>query len=168
MKRLNLPKESTFTGPALIWKRIVAFLIDMVIVGTVIAVPFGKLLESAVPKNYSFSETYKAVSNSSENALYMAGVYFSMSILVFLYFYMMEKEMGQTIGKRLMNLYVVSDNEGLRRWQALVRNLLFIPIFPLDLLILADPFFMVFTKTNQRLSEILIKTRVVQQYSLQQ
>lgn len=76
--------------------------------------------------------------------------------------------MSQTIGKKLMNIYVVSNINNLKRWQLFVRNLVFVPIFPFDLLMILDPIFMFFTKTNQRLTEILSKTRVVASYDLEQ
>ena len=76
--------------------------------------------------------------------------------------------MSQTIGKMLMKVYVASDNNTLKAWQLLARNLVFIPIFPFVLLWILDPLFMFFTKTNQRLTEILSKTRVVEKYTLEQ
>ena len=167
MKNLNLPKEKVFTGPALLWKRIAAFLIDMAIIMFVVSFPFRKLLQNSVPQNYSFSQMYEYLSKSSGTS-YLASVYFVMSILAFLYFYMCERKMSQTIGKKLMNVYVVSDNSETKRWQFLVRSLLFIPIFPFDLLFIADPLFMLFTKSNQRLSEILSRTRVVENYKFDQ
>jgi len=166
MPRLNLPKEKTFVGPALLWKRIIAFIVDLLIVILFVLFPFRKALRNIVPENYSFAETYKLLSNA-ESTSYTLAVYFAASILMFLYFYMMEARMTQTIGKRLMNIYVTADNE-MKKWQILVRNLLFIPIFPFDLLIILDPLFMFFTKTNQRLSEVLSKTNVVEVYSLEQ
>ena len=77
-----------------------------------------------------------------------------------------KKRMGQTIGKMLMKIYVVSDNQDLKAWQLLTRSIVFIPIFPFILLWVLDPLFMFFTKTNQRLSEILSKTKVVEKYDL--
>ena len=70
--------------------------------------------------------------------------------------------------KRLVSIdqiYVVSD-DGMKTWQVLARNIVFIPIFPFILLWVLDPLFMFFTKTNQRLSEILSKTKVVEKYDL--
>ena len=104
---------------------------------------------------------------------------------------MLEKKMGQTIGKMLMKIYVVdarekvagenartlafmasshstSDNNNLKTWQLLARNLVFIPMFPFVLLWVLDPLFMFFTKTNQRLTEILGRTKVVEKYSFEQ
>ena len=167
MKRLNLPEEKAFIGPALLWKRIIAFLIDLFILLLVVFIPFRNFISSRIPENYSFSEAYSMLS-ASQDSYYLIAVYMTMLMLIFLYFFMLEKKMSQTIGKKLMNIYIVSDNAELKKWQALVRNLLFIPVFPFDLLLLIDPISMLFTKSNQRLSEILSRTRVVEVYSLEQ
>ena len=167
MPRLNLPKEKTFTGPALIWKRIAAFFIDMIIVNIVVLFPFRALFRNIIPKDYSFSEAYKLLGSSSNYASYISSVSFAMSILVILYFFMMERKMSQTIGKMMMKIYVVSDNKELKAWQLIARNLVFIPIFPFVLLWVLDPLFMFFTKTNQRLTEVLSKTKVVEKYSFE-
>lgn len=167
MKSLNLPEEKVFVGPALLWKRIAAFLIDLLILFLVVFIPFRKFISSRITKNYSFSEAYNMLS-ASQDSYYLIAVYMAMLLLIFLYFFMLEKKMSQTIGKKLMNLYIVSDAPGFKKWQFLVRNLLFIPIFPFDLLLLIDPISMLFTKSNQRLSEILSRTRVVEVYSLEQ
>ena len=89
-----------------------------------------------------------------------------MSLLAFLYFFIMESKMGQTIGKKIMNLHVAGETKDLKKWQVFVRSLLFIPIFPFDLLVIIDPLFMFFRSSNQRLSEILSKTRVVEKYTV--
>src|SRR3989344_6913912 len=167
MARLKLPKKKTFTGPALIWKRIAAFLIDMAIINLFVLFPFRKLFDSIVPKNYSFSESYKFLSTSADFTGFISSVSFIMSIFIILYFYLVEKKMQQTIGKAIMKIYIVSDNIELKKWQLLVRNIVFIPLFPFILLWLADPLFMLFNKSNQRLSEILSRTRVVQKYNME-
>ncbi len=168
MKRLNLPKERTFIGPALLWKRIAAFFIDMVIINLIVLFPFRRLFQSIIPKDYSFSEAYRLLSTSTDYTSLITLISFVMSVLIIVYFLMMERKMGQTIGKMLMKIYVVGDNNTLKAWQLLTRNLVFIPIFPFVLLWMLDPLFMFFTKTNQRLSEILSKTRVVEMYNLEQ
>lgn len=168
MKRLNLPKEMTFAGPALVWKRVIAFMIDMLIINLVVLFPFKGLFEEMLPKDYSFSEAYKLLSSSTDYAGFLTSASFMMSILIIMYFYMMERKMSQTIGKMLMKIYVESGNKEIRAWQLLARNIIFIPIFPFVLLWVLDPLFMFFTKTNQRLSEILSNTKVVERYSLEQ
>ena len=130
MKQLNLPKERTFTGPALIWKRIAAFFIDMLIINLVVLFPFRKLFQNIMPKDYSFAEAYKLLSSSADYTSYISNISFIMAILIIMYFLMMEKRMGQTIGKMLMKIYVASDNQDLKSWQLLTRSIVFIPIFP--------------------------------------
>jgi len=168
MKRLSLPKERIFVGPALIWKRIAAFFIDIIIINLIVLFPFRSLFQNIVPKDYSFSEAYRLLSTSTNYTGFITSVSFVMSVLIILYFVLMEKKMSQTIGKMLMKIYIVSDNDSMKTWQLLVRNLVFVPIFPFVLLWVLDPLFMFFAKTNQRLSEILSKTKVVQNYNLEQ
>ncbi|MBI2659340.1 RDD family protein, partial [Candidatus Woesearchaeota archaeon] len=150
MKRLNLPKESTFIGPALLWKRIAAFFIDMAIINLIVLFPFRSLFQNIVPKDYSFSEAYRLLSSSANYTSFLTSASFIMSVLIILYFFMLENKMSQTIGKMLMKVYVISDNKELKAWQLIARNLVFIPIFPFVLLWVLDPLFMFFTKTNQR------------------
>lgn len=170
MKGLNLPKEKEFTGPALIWKRIAALLIDLAIINLIVLFPFRSLFQKIIPKDYSFSEAYRLLSIGADYTGLISSVSFIMALLVILYFFMLEIKMGQTIGKMLMKIYVVRDGNGnnnLKAWQLLARNIVFIPVFPFVLLWIADPLFMFFTRTNQRLSEILSKTRVVERYNLE-
>ena len=168
MKRLNLPKERTFIGPALIWKRIAAFFIDIMIINLVVLFPFRKLFQNIIPKDYSFSDAYRLLSSSTNYTGFITSVSFVMSVLVILYFLMLERKTGQSIGKMMMKVYVVSDSSSLSAWQVLARNIVFIPVFPFVLLWALDPLFMFFTKTNQRLTEILSRTRVVEKYSFEQ
>ena len=164
MKSLNLPQEKTFIGPALIWKRIAAFFIDMVIINLFVLFPFRRLFQNILPKDYSFSEAYKFFS-STDYTNFITSISFIMSVLIILYFVMLERKMSQTIGKMFMKIYIVSNNNTLKTWQLLLRNLVFIPLFPFILLWVIDPLFMFFTKTNQRLSDILSKTSVVEKNS---
>ena len=169
MKRLNIPRERTFVGPALIWKRIAAFFIDMAIINLIVLFPFRKLFEDRFPNNYSFSEMYGIFSSSADYTRFASSVLFAVSLIIFLYFFMLERKMGQSIGKMLMKIYVTSDNNAPKSWQILVRNLEFISIIPLfsfTLLWLFDPLSMFFTKTNQRLTEILSKTKTVEKFSI--
>lgn len=168
MKRLDLPKERHFIGPALLWKRIAAFFIDIAILNLVVLFPFRALFRNIIPKDYSFSEAYKLLGGSANYTSYISSISFVMSALIILYFFMLEKKMSQSIGKMLMKIYVVSDNDALKNWQLIIRNLVFVPIFPFVLLWIVDPLFMFFTKTSQRLTEVLSKTRVVEQYGLEQ
>ncbi|HLG23299.1 MAG TPA: RDD family protein [Candidatus Nanoarchaeia archaeon] len=165
MDDLNLPNGKYFIANALIWKRIVAFLIDMMIINLVVLFPFKAIFSGMVPKGQSFSETLELLSKSTQFTNHLAIVAFIIALFVIMYFYRMEKKMSQTIGKKVLGIYVVSDTGELKMWQAIVRSLVFLPAFPFILLWLIDPLFMFFNKSNQRLSEVLSKTRVVERFN---
>ena len=165
MKSLNLPEEKSFTGTALLSKRIAAFVIDLLILIFLVLSPLVGLLGKIVPEGASFSESYSIAANAS-NSGYILSIYVSSSILIIMYFYFLERKMGQTIGKKLMNIYVVSEKGEIARWQVLVRSIMFVPMFPFNAIIFVDPLVMMFSKTNQRLSERLSKTMVVERYRL--
>ena len=165
MAHLRLPKEKTFTGPALLWKRIAAFLIDIVVLNFTVLLPFQSLMESLMPQQNSFSEIYNFL--KSNYAASITAVSITASVLVILYFVVLERKMSQSIGKKLMNIYVAADDNKLTTWRLFVRNIVFIPVFPFILLWIIDPLFMFFSKSNQRLSEILSKTKVMQVYNME-
>ena len=167
MKRLKLAQEKTFVGPSLIWKRIAAFFIDILIINFVVLIPFRRLFSGIIPKDYSFLQSYSLLSSASSHAVLLNSVSIAISIFVILYFYLLERRTGQTIGKALMNIYVIGDGKAVKPWQILARSMFFIPVFPFFLLWVIDPLTMFFTRTNQRLSEILSKTRVVEMFSLE-
>lgn len=85
-----------------------------------------------------------------------------MGLLAFMYFTVLEKKFEQSIGKMMTHIYVVSDEKEMKFWQVAVRNLFFIPIFPFILLWVLDPLLMIINKQNKRLSEIVSKTKVVE------
>lgn len=163
LTKLKLPKQKTFAGPAFVWKRVLAFLIDLLIINFIILFPFRKLFREIMPTASSFKETFNLVNTSELNSLILTISIFA-SILMMLYFIILERKIGQSIGKILTNVYVVSELKELKFWQLLVRNLFLIPFFPFIMLWVADPLFMFFTKDKKRLSEILSKTKVIEKY----
>ena len=78
----------------------------------------------------------------------------------------MEKKLNQSVGKMLFNLYVEGKTKDLKYWHLFVRSMFLIPLFPFILLWFIDPIVMLFTKENQRLSEILSRTKVVEKYKI--
>ncbi len=144
MGKLNLPKEREFVGTALIWKRILAFLIDIGILFLFVFFPLRNLLRRYITESSSFTEIYSNLVSSPDFAPPFIATYIVMLLLAFMYFFILENKMGQTIGKKFLNLYVVSNKDSFSRWQVLVRNLAFIPIFPFDLLLINRPFIHVF------------------------
>jgi len=164
-KSLNLPGERRFKGPALLWKRMVAFIIDLLVIDIVLAFPFRKIILRLSP-DVGFKETYSLLMNNPEFAKTLTIVSIFISILALLYFSITEYKVKQTVGKILMNIYVVSTEKKMRYWQCVVRNLFLFPVFPFFLLWVIDPVFLLFNKNGQRLSEVISKTRVVSDYKI--
>ena len=166
MKRLNLPKERTFEGPASLWKRVLAFAIDMLILNFFVLYPFRTLFANLMPSDAGFSDAYSIFTSNNGYAKEFSIIAFFMSLLAIMYFALLERRFGQTIGKHFLNLHVISENNELKRWQSFTRSIFILPAFPFILLWIIDPLFMLFNKTGQRLSEILSKTKVTEKYNL--
>jgi len=161
-KYIKLPKAKSFTGPASVWKRLLAFIIDLMVINLIIVFPFRKIFQKITPTSYS--ETYNFLLNNPGYTKLMTVITITIGLLALLYFVILENRLQQTIGKILLNIYIVSDKKKLRFWQVLVRSLFLLPAFPFFLLWVIDPLFLFFTKNNQRLSEIISKTRTVENY----
>ena len=144
-------------------KRFLAFIIDILIIDMIILFPFRSLMGKIVPTG-SFSKTMEFVSGSNSTSITV--IVFFVTALAILYFVLFEKKLGQSPGKMLFNLYVKSQTKDLKYWQLFVRSMFLVPSFPFFLLWVIDPVVMFFTKENQRLSEILSKTKVVEQYNI--
>ena len=164
---LNLPKESSFAGPAAIWKRAAAFVTDLLIINLVVMLPFRPLLQKIIPAELSYYEAYNFFTLHPGYSRIISIISAVIAILTIFYFAILEYKLKQTIGKTLMNIYVVSDAKEARFWQYIARSMFILPLFPFFILWVVDPIFLFFTKKNQRLSEILSKTRVIENYTVQ-
>jgi len=161
--RLKLPKEKVFTGPASVFRRFFAFLIDLLIIDFVIVFPFRGILQDIMPKG-SYKEAYQfLISHSGYNTIISVIMVIS-GILSIFYFALLEYKFNQSIGKMFLGVFVKNDLKQKKFWQYLVRSLFLLPVFPFIILWVIDPLFMFFTKSHQRLSEILSKTKTVQSY----
>ncbi len=157
---LNLPKTRVLQVQGAFTRRSIAFFIDLIIIQLVIISPFREILRRIVPAG-SFKESYLMLSAAgASNAIY--AVSFFIALMIFIYFTFTEYIAGQSIGKKIMGLRVVSETEKLSLSQVILRNLAMLPFFPFIVLWLIDPGFMMFTKTQRRLSDILARTNVIQ------
>ena len=162
---LDLPGERTAIMPASLWKRAVAFIIDLLVIELVIAFPFRNILDKIMPI-ISIKDAYSYLQSHPDISIKMNIVAIIIGLLALLYFAVIEYKTQQTIGKMFMNIYVKSTAKKLAFWQCLARNMLFIMVFPFILLWIIDPLFAVFTREHRRLSEILSKTMVVGEYPI--
>ena len=163
MKSIVAAKK-TFLAQASVLKRLGAFIVDLIIINIIILFPFRGVFESILPAA-KFSEAFDFL-RSPESSMILEVIMIAVGILTMLYFMLLEKKIAQTPGKMLFNLFVRSQGKDLKNWQLFVRSMFLIPIFPFVLLWLVDPIVLLFTKENQRLSEILSRTKVVEQYRI--
>ena len=165
MELFSPKRGKAIVAEASILKRALAFAIDILFVEFVILFPFSSALDDIVPEESSVYEAFSILSSGSyDSLLSLVGIFTAIPTIA--YFAILEKKIGQTIGKRLLNLYVVSQTKELKYWQAFVRSIFLIPIFPFVLLWIIDPIVMFFSKERQRLSEILSRTKVVERYNI--
>jgi uncharacterized RDD family membrane protein YckC len=166
MNGLKLGKGKAFIAQASVLKRIAAFIIDLLIINLIILFPFKRIFNNIVPDTGSISETVDFLSSNTAYNMFITLLMLLIAVLAILYFVILEKRLQQSPGKMLFNLYVKSKTKDLKYWQLFVRSMFLIPVFPFVLLWIIDPVVMLFTKENQRLSEILSRTKVVEKYKV--
>jgi len=133
-------------------KRLIAFVIDILIL-EFIFIPFNPLIKKVFQRGFEFD----IIVDGNTSIIYLL---IAMGAIALLYFSIFEYKLRQSIGKMFMNIYVISAYKEIRIWQVIVRNLLFIPIFPFNLLSIIDLIF--FIVKNRRFSEIITKTDTVE------
>ncbi|MFP4117842.1 MAG: RDD family protein [Candidatus Woesearchaeota archaeon] len=167
-------------------KRIFAFLIDMIILNIFVLAPFNNLIAEMMGER-SFNNIYQNMALNPDIMTSMTSIVISSSILMLLYFIVLQRKFSQTLGMMIMNLYVMKIPEISHRayktgrekisaekvrklnrqfrlsfWDALLRNLFLIPFVPFMFLWLADPLFLFFNKNSQRLTEFASRTMVIE------
>ncbi len=158
-------RGKAIVAEASILKRALAFAIDILFVEFVILFPFSGALGRILPEESSVYDAFSILSSGPyDSLLRLVGLFTAIPTIA--YFAILEKKIGQTIGKRLLKLHVVSQEKEIKYWQAFVRSMFLIPIFPFVLLWIIDPLVMFFSKERQRLSEILSRTKVVERYNV--
>ena len=139
--------------PASVFKRLFAFVIDILIVDLVLLYPFSRVLSKVLENKISAADIAGIIGGNSY-------LIFSITLVFLLYFILFEHKLGQTIGKMLVNLYCVSAEGKITLWQATARNLFLIPVVPFIFLWVIDPLFILWR--NQSLSEFFTKTRTIE------
>jgi uncharacterized RDD family membrane protein YckC len=192
---LKLPKLTQFLGPASVFKRLLAFVVDLLIVNFVIISNFTNSLSKILPESLisdALSGDMSLISTflNSNPDIYSKFVFicFICIALTIFYFSYMEFKFGQTIGKMLFKLYVIKiprktnnarntiknvkigsfDKLKISFFDSFMRSLIFIPVFPFFLLWILDPFFMIINRSNLRLSEKISRTMTVEIMTLNQ
>ena len=134
------------------WKRMVAFIIDVLVIEFLLLYPFTRIAKEA----FGSADFSTAIISSAG-----IGIIFAAALIYLLYFTLLEYSVGQTIGKILMKCTSVNmKNKQMNFWQALGRNLFIIPFVPFIFLWVLDPIFIILKKRS--LSEIFTKTKTIE------
>jgi uncharacterized RDD family membrane protein YckC len=146
---------------ASIWKKIGAFILDVIIINILMVSNFTSKLSQYFGK-ISIED---AMNNSviiPESVYFMI---FVMMILVLLYFTFFDYYLGQTPGKMIMKIKVIEfTNEGkilqeISFVRALVRNFYVLPFFPFYIFWIIEPIYLGIY--NERLLERFTNTRTI-------
>ena len=148
VKKLDVKVKAV---PAVFWKRLVAYLIDMVILNSIIIFPLHKKFSGLD------SMTFNQILNFGKSKeIFTLG--FIVIIVIIFYFVYLEFKQKQTIGKMFMNIYVVGLNGQMNLQQTILRNI----TKPFSVVLIVDTLYMFFKKGHQRLFEVLSNTLVVE------
>jgi hypothetical protein len=147
--KLNLPQARIHVRDAGFWRRLAAFVLDLLLLDSAVFLPFSSF--------FSLSIDYRALLHGAfhlTSAMYAAAIV--MALLALVYFMLFEYLLGQTPGMMLFNIR--AENVTLLR--AFVRNLFLLPVFPFPLLIVVEPLHLLWRKT--RFLEWISSTRTVE------
>lgn len=168
MKRgLHLPVPK-FLGsrvvalPASWGRRILAFLIDLIILNIFVTGAFQKVIRKLLPTEASYTSIQAAIEAQPSLATAVFFIAFLSGIFAILYFALLESQLGYSVGKLFMQIRVVAlQNEELTLWKCVIRSLLMIPAFPFIILWVVDPLYALFSPLRQRLLERWSNTATV-------
>ena len=156
-----MPKRERIIEQVSIWRRGLAFLIDIIIIQFIVNLSFNKILEPQLGTDKNLVELFNySLENYSslEPKLLLISVVTAFCALI--YFTILEFKLQQTIGKMLFNIKVVSERKTLDYSQVLLRNapkILFFVNYT-SLLFLVDILY--YSVKKQRLFDKLAKTSI--------
>ena len=140
-------------------------MLDLTIINLIIAYPLKDYMNSLIPTLSSLTETYEYFLSNQELSYGLLSISIAISILSIAYFTILESNIGQSIGKKLLHLKVISLDKKPKTWKYIIRSLLLIPVFPFILLWFVDPIYIFFNTDGQRLTESVSKTKVIEEIS---
>ncbi|MEK6904657.1 MAG: RDD family protein [Nanoarchaeota archaeon] len=138
------------TNPASLWMRISAYLIDILLLAVVLY-PIRSL-------NIDYYSSFlHAASKSPLLAWNLFAISMITALIILFYFSLLEHKTGQTLGKLLMKIMVVSKNKRMTFGDALLRNVSKIHL----IFLLADCLNILINRSNQRYLEKYSNTEVI-------
>ncbi|PLW79341.1 hypothetical protein C0585_08400, partial [Candidatus Woesearchaeota archaeon] len=133
---LNLPKSRKYITNTSLWKRCFSFMIDFLVLDFFVIGSFSITMSNLFP-DMNVMSMFDFLSKNPDVASQANLILLMIGILNFSYMYYFQKNLGQTIGMKIMNLYIGSDKE-IQYWQYILRNLYIIPALPFIFIPLID------------------------------
>ncbi len=162
---LKLPKGRIIKADASIWKRILAFVTDFLIVRIIILSPFTSIIQQKLPVIQDFGAYFEYLQTNEQLMQSLTPILLAMGALTFAYFVIFEWKMKQTPGKMIFKLYAEPEKGAkMTLWRIMLRNLFAFPIGPVMLLWIIDPIYVITAK--KRLTEIISKTKTVEEVAV--
>jgi uncharacterized RDD family membrane protein YckC len=140
-------------------KRFFSFILDFLIINLVIIYPFRGMFIKY------FNGLTIRQAWSSNNLVLPSSAYWAIliiSMLALLYFTFFDYYLGQTPGKMLLKIKIIStkdDKKGVDMWRALLRNCFVLPFFPFYIFWFVEPIYLAFYK--ERFLEKITSTKTV-------
>jgi len=161
MKGLDLPKKRVFFNDAPLWKRSVAFFIDLILLQIILG-PFGKAFMGTFTddfmKNYEF-----IIANPDVMSEFMI-IIILFSIMIYAYFVIYLYKLKQTPGMIIFNLHLVEKDKKkpLTLLRILLRSAPSLIIIPFIYVLWIVNLFYLFTK-GEKLTDQLAETKIVEE-----
>lgn len=159
--KLNTQKpKSLLATNALVSKRVLAFIIDILIISLIVLPAY-----LPVARDYE-GLSFEEISQKVETDEYLLMIPFYAGFIAFFYFVLLELSFGQTFGKKALGVYVVSLDGKMSASKAIMRSLLLLDIPFFGIIRMFDFAYALFNPNNQRLLEQFSKTKSIQFYAL--
>jgi len=153
---VKLPKMHVANNAPLL-KRILAFIVDMIIVELFVISPFSRVLKGSMVEG-SFTEVLDHITSNEVLFGNLLPVVVAVTFMTLAYFAIFEFKYQQTIGKMIFKLKVVSISGKLNMSQCIVRALIVLPFY---FVTVVDVIYALFNAENQRALEYFSKTKTV-------
>ncbi len=154
LPKVKIPGHRVVAVPAPFGRRILAFLIDIILVNIFLTAPFQKIIRGLVPDSTNYTAIQSAMESNPQvaTAVFIVGAF--SGLFAVLYFAILEAKLGYTVGKLFMRIRVAAlDKQELTFGKCVIRALFLIPIFPFILFWVIEPIYMLLSPVNQRLLE---------------
>ncbi len=159
--KLNVQRPKSLLGTnALISKRVLAFIIDILIISLIVLPAY-----LPVARDYE-GLSFEEISRKVETDEYLLMIPFYAGFIAFFYFVLLELSFGQTFGKKAFGIYVVSLDGKMSASKAILRSLLLLDLPFFGIIRMFDFAYALFNPSNQRLLEQFSKTKSIQFYAL--